>query len=159
MDTLSTKVYTKENGTTTTTREMALSDLKELVKAAEHDLYDLKVQARKAFGSLPTAEVFMEIYVASFRTTDPDGWFFKDYNWWWQKHGLSERNVKTGVKNLLKAKVIEKRNGRGNKMYFRMLPAAVIEKLYPDSQDETSELTDRQIQSGRNVSSGEDKTS
>ena len=146
---------TANNSTAT---EVTLSQLKEMVGAEGKDTYALKVRARKAFG-LTTAEVFMEMYNASFLTNDREGWFFKTYDWWWEKHGLSERNVKTGYNNLLAAGVIGKKNGQGNRMYFRVLPAAVIETLYPDSQDETSELTDRPIQSGRNVRSSQDETS
>ncbi len=153
------EVYNVSSSSTTTRGwETALAKLKEAVETDEYGIYALKVRARKAFG-LTTAEVFMEMYNASFLTKDPEGWFFKTYDWWWEKHGLSERNVKTGYNNLLAAGVIGKKNGQGNRMYFRVLPAAVIETLYPDSQDETSELTDRPIQSGRNVRSSQDETS
>ncbi len=153
------EVYNVSSSSTTTRGwETALAKLKEAVETDEYGIYALKVRARKAFG-LTTAEVFMEMYTASFLTKDPEGWFFKTYDWWWEKHGLSERNVKTGYNNLLAAGVIGKKNGQGNRMYFRVLPAAVIETLYPDSQDETSELTDRPIQSGRNVRSSQDETS
>jgi hypothetical protein len=128
-------------------RVMKLNELKGVVAAEEHRDYGFKVRARKAFG-LPTAEVFMEMYVASFRTKDSDGWFFKTYDWWWEEHGLTKRNVQTGVGKLLEAGIIEKKNGLGNRMYFRLFPAAVIEKLYADRDlpsTQSSEMTEGQM--------------
>src|SRR5215217_798332 len=137
MDTLSTKVYTNAKDTLTTNREMTLSQLKEIVGPDSRSTYSLKVQARKQFRGmgyrnwLQMAEVFMEIYIASFRTRDPDGWFFKDYKWWENHHGLTETVVRTAVDNLIDLGLIEKKHGQGNKMYFRLFPAVVVEVLYP----------------------------
>jgi hypothetical protein len=139
----STKVYNTGNKTTTSEWEAELNELKQLIGTEEGNLYYLHVRARKAFGSLPTAAVFMEMYVASFRTRDPDGWFFKTYDWWWEHHGLTESNVRTGVRDLEGAGIIEKKRGLGNRMYFRMFPVAVIERLFSEMRNgELPELAD-----------------
>lgn len=130
------EVYAVSDETTTVTPEdMTLPELKARLESWHEDTYKLKVRARRMVGGdLAVGEVLGEIYVASFRTNDSDGWFFKTYDWWWEKHGLTENRVRLAAKKLQALKIIEKKNGLGNRNYYRLIPAKLIEVLYPNKE-------------------------
>jgi hypothetical protein len=130
--------------------EAELTKLKsEYVEAHERKIFELEARARLKWG-LAGGDVFRDIYTAQFNAKDPEGWFLRTYDWYRDNCGLSKSNVQTGVKRLLRAGVIEKKHGVGKRMYFRVLPAAVIEALYPEEegrQNGGSEVANRNFRS------------
>jgi len=117
--------------------ELTLSELRQKVEEWDQGTYALKIRARKRFrdldyrGYIEMAEVFMELYIASFRTKHPEGWFFKTHKWW-EKHGLSRSVVDTTRKKLCKLGIVEERHWVGNRLEWRLIPAKAIETLYPE---------------------------
>lgn len=121
------------DGTHQQRKELTLPELKQRLSQWQEDVFKLETRARKEWDP-STAAVFREIYFWSFQTKDPDQWLWKTYEKWWEDHGLTKAMVRTAVRKLLKAGVIDKKNGLGNRMYFRLMPARVIEVLYSDKE-------------------------
>src|SRR3712207_6048989 len=101
-----------------------LEELKQIVGEQARDTYALHVRARKRFRELGhrnylgTAAVFMELYIGSFRTSDPDGWFFKTHSWWEEEHGLSREVVDTAREKLKGLGIIEERHWIRNRVEY-----------------------------------------
>ncbi|MDP8900037.1 MAG: hypothetical protein M3N33_02585, partial [Actinomycetota bacterium] len=124
--------YNTDMGSTT------LETLKRIVGTGSSATYALKVTARKRFREMgyrnygQMAEVFVEMYVASFRTRHPEGWFFKTHKWWLEHHGLGRKTVDHARKYLRDLGIVEERHWIGNRVEYRLIPATIVEVLFPE---------------------------
>ena len=135
------EAYNIDMGSTT------LGTLKRMVGTGSSATYTLKVTARKRFREMgyrnyvQIAEVFVELYVASFRTKHAEDWLFKTYEWWLEHHGLGRRVVEHARRDLKDLKLIEERHGRSNRVEYRLIPANTIEVLFPEGPEDAGMTT------------------
>ena len=66
------------------------------------------------FGSMDTALFFNQCVYWSDRTSDPERWFYKTYNEWYEELGLSEYQVRKAAKTAQDYLATDVRKARGN---------------------------------------------
>jgi hypothetical protein len=121
-------------------QEMTVAQLKQAIAAWKEDVFVMERRARRVFREHTTAApmvaaFFHEVYALSFATRSPSGWFWKTQELWDSEYGFTRSNVATAHKVLEdELGIIETRPGVGNRTYYRVLPARVIEVLYPDKK-------------------------